>query len=439
VHLNEGHAALSSFERLRTLLAAGRSFDDALAAVRAETVFTTHTPVAAGNEGYPESEVETVLADFITQLGVPRATFYDLGRLHPGNRDEPANITPLALRTTRAANGVSRRHGEVARGMWQALWPGRAVTDVPIGHVTNGVHTLSWMAPEMQALLDRHLGPDWRRHESDPALWRAVLDIPDDELWAVRCRLRERVVDFARERSVRDRLARGEAPEYVEAALRSFNPEWLTIGFARRIATYKRFYLVTRFPDRLLQLLGDERRPIQLLVAGKAHPQDTEAKESLRYSFLLKQAGAVGAHVIFLEDYDLDLAPRVVAGVDLWLNVPRPPLEASGTSGMKVTLNGGLNLSVLDGWWPEAYDGHNGWAIDSPGGDPGAQDDHDADALLGLVEREVVPLFYDRDAQGIPRSWVQRMKQAMSGLIPRFSAGRMMREYVDRMYVTPHR
>jgi len=434
VHLNEGHGALSSFERLRTLVAAGRPFEEALALVRDETVFTTHTPVAAGNEGYREAEVEPVLSDFIEHLGIPRHTFYDLGRMQPGNRDEPANITPLALRTSRAANGVSRRHGEVARGMWQSLWPGRSAADVPIGHVTNGVHTLSWMAPAMQALLDRHLPADWRTRDSDPALWQRVLEIPDEEVWEVRCALRQDLIDFARERSVRDRLARGETPEYVEAAVQTFNPHWLTIGFARRIATYKRFYLLTRFPDRLLHMLGGDRMPVQFLLAGKAHPQDTEAKESLRYSFQVKQAPAVGKRVIFLEDYDLYLAPGVVAGVDLWLNLPRPPLEASGTSGMKVTLNGGLNLSVLDGWWPEGFDGNNGWAVESPGGDAGAQDDHDAAAVLDLLEQQVLPLFYDRDARGVPRGWVQRVKHAMCTLIPRFTAARMLREYVGQLY-----
>jgi starch phosphorylase len=435
VHLNEGHAALGSFERLRKLLAIGLSFDEAMAQVRSETVFTTHTPVAAGNEGYREEEVEAVLSDFVDHLGIPLQTFYDLGRVQPGNRDEPANITPLALRTSRASNGVSRRHGEVARGMWDTLWPGRAAGDVPIGHITNGVHTLSWMAPVMQSLLDRHLPPDWRLRDAEPAVWRKVLDIPDEELWQVRSTLRQQLIDVARERSVRDRLARGEPPEYVEAALQTFNPQWLTIGFARRIATYKRFYLLSRFRDRLLHLLGSDPRPVQFVLAGKAHPQDVEAKESLRYAFGVKEAAVVGRRIIFLEDYDLYLAPRVVAGVDLWLNLPRPPLEASGTSGMKVTLNGGLNLSVLDGWWPEGFDGQNGWGIESPGGDPAAQDDHDAAALFELLQHQVLPLFYDRDARGIPRGWLQRVKYAMSTLIPRFSATRMLGEYVERMYM----
>ena len=436
VHMNEGHAALSSFERVRQMLASGLSADDAFARVTQETVFTTHTPVAAGNEGYLEAEIEPVLKDFIEGIGIPREMFYDLGRLTPGDRAAPANITPLALRTSRAANGVSRRHGEVARRMWQPLWPGRTVEDVPIGHVTNGVHTTTWMAAPMQELLERHL-PHWRARGSDPGLWRRIDDIPDHELWQVRCAQRQALIRYAREKSVQDRLGRPETSEYVEAAFRAFDPNVLTVGFARRMATYKRFYLLTRFPERGLHVIEDPATPVQLIVAGKAHPQDQEAKEALHDFFQLKRAPTVGQRVVFLEDYDLHIAPRIVAGVDLWLNLPRPPLEASGTSGMKVTLNGGLNLSVRDGWWVEAYDGENGWVVDSPSADSNVQDDHDAVAVQDLLEREVIPLFYDRGADGIPHRWLQKIKRAMRTLIPRFTAERMLREYVEAMY-TPH-
>ena len=434
VHLNEGHAALSGRERLRRLLAAGRSFEEALALLRQGTVFTTHTPVPAGNEGYSQDEVEPVLGDFIDDLGIPRRTYYDLGRVVVGDDREPTNITPLALRTSRAANAVSRQHAAVARAMWQPLWRDRRVEDVPIGYVTNGVHTMTWMAAPMQAVLDHHLGTEWCRRLGDPALWAQVEDIPAEELWKVRCELREAFVHYLRAQSIRDRLARGEPPGYVEAAAQAFDPHALTIGFARRIATYKRFYLLTRFPDRSLQLLDNDTTPIQLVVAGKAHPQDSEAKEALHHFFQIKWSPSVARRVVFLEDYDLHQAPRIVAGVDLWLNVPRPPLEASGTSGMKVTLNGGLNLSVLDGWWAEAYDGTNGWGFESAAGEAHAQDDHDAGVLLDLLEREVVPLFYQRDPNGIPVAWVQRIKAAMRTLIPRFSAERMLREYVETMY-----
>ncbi len=437
IHLNEGHAALSSFERLRRLVQDGHSEADALELVRRETIFTTHTPVAAGNEGYREEEVEPILSHFVDHLGVPRNTFYDLGRIHPGDAHEAANITPLALRMSRAANGVSRRHGEVARAMWHPLWPDRTEAEVPIGHVTNGVHTTTWMSSTMQALLDRHLGADWRTRLGDRAMWERVADIPDAELWAVRCEQREALVHYVREQSVRDRLSRGETPDYVEAAARAFDPKTLTIGFARRMATYKRFYLLSRFPDRGLRLLGDGPTQIQIIVAGKAHPQDGEAKQALSGFFQMKRAPDVARRIVFLEDYDLHMAPRLVSGVDLWLNLPRPPLEASGTSGMKVALNGGLNLSVLDGWWAEAYDGENGWAIASPAADPQTQDDHDAGALLDLLEIEVIPLFNKRDANGIPRGWLQRVKTSMCTLIPQFTAERMLRDYARTMYVDP--
>jgi glycogen phosphorylase len=434
VHLNEGHGALSSFERIAALVAAGKSFDDAMARVRQETVFTTHTPVAAGNEGYLESEIEPVFHDFIERLGFPRSTFYDLGRLHPGDCNEPASITPMALRTSRAANAVSRQHGEVARAMWQPLWPDRTADQVPIKSITNGVHTQTWMARPMQELLDRYLAPDWRTRQTDPALWKGVAAIPDAALWAVRCTQRQQLIDYVREHSIRDRLSRGEEPEYVEGAARTFDPDTLTIGFARRIATYKRFYLLSRNAERGIRLLAPSSTPIQIVVAGKAHPQDQEAKDALHNFFQLKQAPLVGGKVAFLEDYDLHMAPRIVAGVDLWLNLPRPPLEASGTSGMKVALNGGLNLSVLDGWWIEGYDGENGWAIQSPNADPAVQDDHDSTALLDALEGEVLPLFYERDTEGIPRRWIQRVKHAMTSLLPRFNAERMLHEYVETMY-----
>lgn len=359
---------------------------------------------------------------------------FDLGRVMPGNRDEPVSITPLALRTSRGSNAVSKRHGEVARAMWHPLYPGRSLDAVPVTHVTNGVHTLTWMAGRMQAFLDRHLGPNWRQRQSDPGLWADIDAIPDAEIWAVRCALRADLVEYARERSMRDRLSRGEPPEYVEAAARTLDVNTLTVGFARRMATYKRFYLLSRSPELGLRLLADPHRPIQILVAGKAHPQDQDAKDTLHTFFQLEHAPLVGSHVAFIEDYDLHSAPRIVAGVDLWLNLPRPPMEASGTSGMKVTLNGGINLSVLDGWWIEGYDGENGWAIDSPDGDPHAQDEHDTQALYHLMEREVVPLFYDRDENGIPRGWVRRIKRAMRTLIPRFTAERMVRDYVGQMY-----
>lgn len=434
VHLNEGHAALSSFERARMRASNGASFEQALAQVCQETVFTTHTPVPAGNEGYSVAELEPVLGDFIDSLGIPRSVFYDIGRVRPGDAAEPVSITPLALRCSRAAIGVSQRHGEVARNMWRPLWPGRPAADVPISHVTNGVHATSWMAGPMQRLLDRHLGPEWRAHLVDSSIWAGIDRLPDAELWEVRATLRRALVELVRERSIRDRLSRGELPEYVEAAARVFDPNTLTIGFARRVAAYKRLYLLVRFPDRGGHLLDDGPTPIQLVVAGKAHPQDHEGKQTLNRIFQIRSAQVFGRRGVFLEDYDLHIAPAIVAGVDLWLNLPRPPLEASGTSGMKVVLNGGLNLSVADGWWEEAYDGTNGWTIVTPPGDPQLQDEHDAEALLSILQNEVIPLFYARGPDGIPHLWLQRVKSSMRGLIPRFNAERMLLEYVERLY-----
>jgi starch phosphorylase len=434
VHLNEGHAALGGFERLGSLIAAGVSLDDALAKVRDETVFTTHTPVAAGNEWFPPAEVEPVLGALHERLRLPTSFFYGLGRLHPGSDQDPVALTPLALRTSRAANAVSRRHGEVSREMWQPIWPDRPAAEVPIGTVTNGVHTTTWMAGPMQALLDRYLPADWRRRTSEVSIWDAVASIPDAELWQVRQALRQRLVEEARERSVGMRLARGEPPDYVDAAMRLFDPDALTIGFARRVATYKRLHLLTLQLDRGLRLLANRQHSIQLVIAGKAHPADDDAKQTLRQLLDFRRAPNVGGRIVFLEDYDLHLAPRIVAGVDLWLNLPRPPLEASGTSGMKVALNGGLNLSVLDGWWAEAYDGESGWAIASGPGEARTQDEVDTTALYNLLEGEVIPLFYERGAGGIPERWLARVKTSMRRLIPRFSAERMVREYADTVY-----
>lgn len=435
VHLNEGHAALSALERVRQRMAEGATFEAALAEVRDQTVFTTHTPVPAGNEGYHEHEWTEVLGGYLDQIGTPKQTFFDLGRTHPGNPHEPVSITPLALRTSKKAIGVSRKHGAVSRSLWQALWPDRPVAEVPIGYVTNGVHVLTWMAAPMQLLLRQHLGADWSQRVLEPGFLDRIEQIPDAALWQARCDLRRRLVEFVRVKSVRDRLSRGEDPSYVLAASETFHPDALTIGFARRVVGYKRLYLLARLSeDGLLATLDLNKTPLQMVLAGKAHPADHEAKEDLRSRFQLKNFQEVGKRVAFLEDYDIGMAALIVAGVDLWLNLPRPPLEASGTSGMKVALNGGLNLSVLDGWWDEAYDGHNGWAIQSPEADPHTQDEHDARELVRLLREEVIPLFYSRDEHGIPRGWLARVKRSMRTLIGRFSARRMVGEYFDQLY-----
>jgi glycogen phosphorylase len=323
----------------------------------------------------------------------------------------------------------------VARATWQALYPGRPVEAVPIGHVTNGVHLPTWMAPAMRDLLGRYLGAGWESRAADAATWARVEGIPDEEIWEVREGLRRELVQYARERSTADRLCRGDSIEYAEAAAETFDPAVLTVGFARRLATYKRLYLLTWDRERSLRLLQGER-PIQILIAGKAHPQDEDAKRVVQQQlFPMRAAPVVGRRVCYLEDHDLSMALELVRGCDVWLNLPRPPLEASGTSGMKSALNGGLNLSVLDGWWEEAFDGSNGWGLNGDvTADPAAQDARDAQALYDLLEREIVPLFYDRDQRGIPRGWVARIKRSLGSIGPRFCSQRMLREYLATVY-----
>jgi starch phosphorylase len=436
IHLNEGHAALAPLELARRDIAAGVDRHTAFAAARERTVFTTHTPVAAGNEGYDVAEIAEVMGDFPVEIGMDFESFLQLGRTRPENPHEPFVMTPLGIKMSRAANGVSRRHGEVARQMWQPLFPERPVDTVPIGHVTNGVHIPTWLAPAMRELLDRHLAPGWISRAADPATWEPVDDIPDGELWALRCTLRGGFVEYVRDRSVATRLARSEDRELVAAAERGFSADALTIGFARRLATYKRLYLLTLEPHRVAALISDLQRPMQMILAGKAHPNDEEGKRSAQGVFGFKKLAHAAERVAFLDNYDLGIASHLVAGCDLWVNLPRPPLEASGTSGMKSVLNGGLNLSVLDGWWAEAYDGANGWAI--PGDsvyDPSVQDSRDAAALYDLLEHEVAPLFFSRDPDGVPREWVRRIKRSLRTNGPRFAATRMVQDYIDGAYV----
>ncbi len=434
-HLNEGHPALGVFELLAQERAARPAGDEAAAwqRVRGQVVFTTHTPVAAGNETYARDEILAMLGR-IADLAGDRERFLSIGRIDPEQRDQPSGMTALALRASRHANGVSRRHGQVARGMWQPLFPGRAAEDVPIDHVTNGVHVPTWLQGPMRTLLDRHLGPGWLARADDAGTWAPVNDIPAGELWAARCAARRRLVGMITSRATGDRLRRGEPLDYASAGGGGFDEGRLTIGFARRLATYKRLHLVALRPERAIALVGGER-PVQFVFAGKAHPADNDAKEVVRRLFALKGAPGVAGRAAFLEDYDMALAGQLVAGCDVWVNLPRPPLEASGTSGMKSVLGGGLQLSVLDGWWAEAYDGSNGWAIDgSVDADHPAQDWRDADAMFELIERQVVPMFHERDADGIPQRWVAMLRRSLVTHGPRFCATRMLREYADRIY-----
>jgi len=375
-----------------------------------------------------------MIGDFASELTDDDHRFLGLGRIHEDDPDEGFGLTPLGIRLSRSANGVSRRHGGVARAMWQPLFPDRSADDVPIGHVTNGVHVPTWIAPRMEALLDLYLGEGWRRAQSDPGTWDGIEAIPDEELWAVRNELRAELVEYVRDRSVGDRLARDESLEYAEAAANGFDPRFLTLGFARRVAGYKRLDLLVRDRSRVTGLLGGVN-PIQLVVAGKAHPQDLLAKGLLQSVFTIKWDPHVAERVAYLEDYDMGMAARLIWGCDVWVNVPRAPMEASGTSGMKAAINGALNLSVLDGWWAEAYDGSNGWGIPGdPMEDVAEQDARDAGTLYDLLDHEVVPLFYRRDEAGVPVGWVQRMKASLRTVGPGFSAARVVDEYATRVY-----
>ncbi len=437
LHFNEGHPALAALELAAGSVAAGESLDDALAAARARCVFTTHTPVPAGNEVYETGSFLEAFADLSARLGMDDERFLDLCRTRPGT-DEWPGMTPLALRLARRANAVSLRHEQVAREMWRPLYGDAPADEVPITHVTNGVHLPTFLASPMRALLDRHLGDDWLARAADAETWAPVDDIPDEELWAARNDARRELVDYVKAKSVQDRLLRGEDPESVKAVAETFADDTLTLGFARRIATYKRLFLLTYDPERVRRIFADGP-PMQMVVAGKAHPLDENAKQMLVDVFGLSQAVGLTSRVAFLENYDLSVAAPIVGGCDVWLNVPRPPLEASGTSGMKSAANGGLNLSVLDGWWFEGYEGNgeaNGWEIDGGGGDEdeSVQDARHAHALYDLLEQQVAPLFYDRGDDGIPHRWLAMVKRSLRTNGPRFSAARMVEGYASSVY-----
>jgi starch phosphorylase len=434
-HLNEGHPALAALELAAEEVAAGTSTDAALATVRERFVFTTHTPVPAGNEAYSADEVLAAVPDLATRLGLDEREYLGLFRTDPENDDEPCGMTQLALRISRARNAVSRLHGEVARTMWRPMFPDSNGDDVPITHVTNGAHLPTFLTPPFRALFDRHLGEGWERLASDPHTWKPVATIPNAELWAARCAAREQLIRYVGRRSEIDRLQRGESLEYVRGAATALHADVLTLGFARRLATYKRVHLLVHDPERATRLLtGDP--PIQLLVAGKAHPRDEEGKNALHDVFALKrQSALVAQRLVVIEDYDLFVGRELVGGCDVWINLPRRPMEASGTSGMKATFNGALQLSVLDGWWAEAFDGRNGWAIPASEELTAEESDaHDAEAFYDLLEREVVPLFYARGEDGIPHGWCELMKVAIQTCAPRFTAKRMLDEYVERIY-----
>lgn len=438
-HMNEGHSALLALERLRALMDdEGLDLPEARERVVASTVFTTHTPVPAGNETFDPELARRYLAPLAEAVGM---SWDDLATLASQPSGEPVfGMTPLALRTSGFANGVAELHGDTSRRMWRELWPDLPVDEVPITSVTNGVHAPTWLSRELSELLDRYAGPALQERPDDPEVWAAAAAIPQGELWRVHELRRERLVFVARRRLQAQLARQGSRRVASGAAEDTLRPDALTICFARRFATYKRANLLFRDPERLAALLGDEQRPVQLIIAGKAHPLDGPGKDVLRGVVNSSQAATFRERVVFLEDYDMHLARHLVQGADVWLNIPRRPLEASGTSGMKAALNGALNLSVLDGWWAEGYSPDCGWAIG--GGevyeDPEENDAVEAEALYTLLEREVVPLFFTRDASGRPREWTTMMASAVSRLGGEFNTARMVREYHDRAYAPAH-
>jgi len=437
VHLNEGHPAFALLERIRERVERGMAFEEAVEEVRATTIFTTHTPVPAGHDVFPIDLIERYFASYYTALGIDRTRFLHLGA-NPEQPDSGFNMTALALRLSAHHNGVSRANGAVASDMWRSLWhdgPGR--DEAPVDYVTNGVHLPTWLNTRMQALYDRYIGPTapgWLAEHDNPLVWELIDEIPDAELWNLHLWLKAKLINRLRER---ERLrwtmreVRVTNPGNGGAFL---DPSVLTIGFARRFSTYKRAYLIFEDPDRLKRIVNNPWCPVQIIFAGKAHPADTEGKRMLQRIYQHTQDPGFGGRVVFIEDYNNHVARYLVHGVDVWLNNPLPPMEASGTSGMKAALNGVLNLSILDGWWLEGYNGRNGWAFGGEAADCDSRDSIDAAAIYDLLEREVVPLYYDRSIDDVPHGWVRMMKESIRSNAPTFSSRRMVKEYVGRYY-----
>jgi starch phosphorylase len=436
-HMNEGHSAFLTLERIREYIHTGLSFDEAAKVVRKSNAFTTHTPVPAGNDQFPVWLAEKYFSQLWPELGLTRDQFIDLAR-HQQSWGEMFSMPVLALRLSEQRNAVSELHGQVSRQMWHFLWPKiEDVDDVPITHITNGVHTGTWLARRMGLLFAHHLGPDWMSRLDDPDLWAQVENIPDGELWAVRQHLKRKLMGYANERARRQWQSGTIHPVQAVAGGVFLEPYSLTIGFARRFATYKRGNLILRDFDRLLNIINNPHMPVQVIFAGKAHPADEPGKLVIQQVYRAVKDARTAGRLVFLEDYDMNVARYMVQGVDVWMNTPRRPNEASGTSGMKAAINGVLNFSVLDGWWHEAYNGSNGWAIgsDMEYGDPNQQDDADARNLYDTLENEIVPLYYNRrSADKLPGEWLARMKESIRTLLPQFSTMRMLKEYMDQVY-----
>ncbi|HTL52005.1 MAG TPA: alpha-glucan family phosphorylase [Planctomycetota bacterium] len=437
-HMNEGHAAFLALERMRELVEGqGMSADLAREAITPGNVFTTHTPVPAGHDVFGPDQIDRYFGSWYDKLKLGRKAFLALGRENPHNEGEPFSMTVLALRCSAFANGVSKLHGEVSRQMMKAVWPEVPLHEVPIGSVTNGVHIQSYLSQELAQLFDRYLGPNWVAESVDHKVFQKIQAIPDAELWRMHERRREHLVAFIRERLQMQAKRSGWAPADLQYASEALDPEALTIGFARRFATYKRGTLVFRDIERLAKIVNDAEKPVQFVFAGKAHPRDEAGKKFIQEIFKISHQQRFRGKVIFLEGYDINIARYLVQGVDVWLNNPRRPREASGTSGMKAAANGVLNCSILDGWWPEAYNGQNGWAIGEGEDyeDLDYQDQIESQALLDLIEKQIVPLFYDRGHAGMPRGWTQFMKNTMMTCIPVFNTHRQVQDYTRKYYL----
>ena len=435
-HMNEGHSAFLALERIRLNVVEKKlDFYSALQVVAAANVFTTHTPVPAGQDSFSREMMLKYFGKFAKELNIPFDELFSFGqtRLNP---NDPLSMTILALRLSRHANGVSKLHGEVTRSLWKDVWSGVPVHEVPITSITNGVHTKTWMAPEFAALYRKHLGA-WEEHLTEPEFWRGVIDIPDAQLWETHQKLKRRLIDFVRDRERQRRERMGESPEFIRKVNRILDPETLTIGFARRFATYKRGTLLFSDKERLKRLVNDTTRPVQFIFAGKAHPRDEAGKALIHEVYKFSREPGLENRVVFLEDYDSYIARRLVQGVDLWLNHPLRPLEASGTSGMKSAPNGGINLSVLDGWWREGYNCSNGWAIGAEidNGITEFQNEVDAGSLYQLLENQIVPLYYAKPDGKLPLAWLQLMRESIRSVTPVFNTQRMVKEYTEQLYI----
>ncbi len=437
-HLNEGHSAFAPLEVIRYAMEEhGLSFENALRDTAHQTVFTTHTPVPAGHDRFNGELVEEHLGPLREKLGLSFDKLMGLGRVEPTNEHETFCMTVIGLKLSRTANAVSQLHGHVSRRMWAHLWPWRNEEEIPIGHITNGVHTQTWLAPQMKALFDRYFPKDWMDHIGEVNPWKSVFGIDPGELWETHNTLKSAMINFVRKR-LDDQVTRRDEPQNViDHAKSCLNPNYLTIGFARRFATYKRANLIFSDLDRLDAILNDPKHPVQIVFSGKAHPKDEPGKELIRLIASLRNDSRFANRVVFIEDYDVNVCRHFVQGVDVWLNNPRRPMEASGTSGQKVIFNGGLNLSILDGWWAEAFDGSNGFSIGRGLShvDDRICDERDAELLFDVLDNELIPMFYQRDQDGLPRAWINRMMNSIASLGWRFSSDRMVMDYTRHCYV----